>query len=349
MIKVVRDVTLTLTHSRYNGHISFQGVDDAIALCLALDVQFHREGDYVVKAITCVHGNTKVENVRTNVAKCRNVFGRHSIPSIHLGAAFALAETAEASNDTAEEDGEWHGKDGLGDAVGVAEPCYCEQDTGEAVDVLLKLCEEAEQAGALLYIAALGPLTNIAHALNKNVKLCRLVEGIYIMGGCGNARGNASRVAEFNILADVDAACKVFAEWPSAVTVISWELSKIAAIPWTLFDDWFFTPRNPVSEFMRKVCEKPYGKSEREQQSGAVICDALCVACFIDDSIITSSDMVHVEVENTSSICRGMTVLDCGHSFREPTRERKVRWVTAVDQGKWHKLLQTLACNPHTQ
>lgn len=317
-------------------------MDDAVALCLAFDVALRQGGDFIIKAITCVHGNTTLANVRTNVAKCRDLFNAYTTTPIHSGAACPLGMGAPFLSPG---DDAWHGKDGLGDAPGIPTPRQSPLDSEDAIKAILRVSDEAKGVGAELYIVTLGPLTNLAQLLMHKPGFGAEVAGLFVMGGCGDARGNASRVAEFNVLADVSAACKVFEEWRAPLTVVSWELSKKATIPWLEFDQWFFADNNRVSNFMSKICRKPYGIGERNQHKGAVICDALCVACFIDDSIITAAEMVHVEVENTQGICRGMTVLDMGQAFGGTGRERNVRWVTEVDEYKWQKLLKTLLCS----
>jgi inosine-uridine nucleoside N-ribohydrolase len=59
-----------------------------------------------------------------------------------------------------------------------------------------------------VWIVAVGPLTNVAHALQREPDLAQQVAGISIMGG--GTFGNATAAAEFNIWADPEAANVVF-------------------------------------------------------------------------------------------------------------------------------------------
>ena len=49
------------------------GIDDAMALVLALDA--HKRGEADVRAVTCVAGNTAVENSLVNVLRILDVMG----------------------------------------------------------------------------------------------------------------------------------------------------------------------------------------------------------------------------------------------------------------------------------
>ena len=60
-------------------------------------------------------------------------------------------------------------------------------------------------------LVAVGPLTNVAIALNVEPNLPKLLKRLVIMGGAYRVPGNTTPWAEFNILADPEAAAQVFA------------------------------------------------------------------------------------------------------------------------------------------
>lgn len=64
-----------------------------------------------------------------------------------------------------------------------------------------------------------GPMTNIALAVSLDPTLTERVDEIVIMGGLRTASGNASPVAEANILNDPDAASIVFSRFKSIVVI----------------------------------------------------------------------------------------------------------------------------------
>ena len=49
------------------------GIDDAMALVLALDA--HKRGEVDIRAVTCVNGNTAVKNSQVNVLRILDVMG----------------------------------------------------------------------------------------------------------------------------------------------------------------------------------------------------------------------------------------------------------------------------------
>ena len=76
-----------------------------------------------------------------------------------------------------------------------------------AVEAIIELVRKHEGEG--VWLAPLGPLTNIALALRAAPDLGKRIAGISLMGG-GTLHGNRAPHAEFNIWADPEAASTVF-------------------------------------------------------------------------------------------------------------------------------------------
>jgi inosine-uridine nucleoside N-ribohydrolase len=146
-----------------------------------------------VVGITTVAGNAALEHTTRNALVTAELTGCN-VP-VHAGAAGPLAgDTRDATH--------VHGDTGLA-GVAVPEPSTTPAG-GDAPGFIV------EQAHAIddLWIVAVGPLTNIAHALERAPTLATTVAGISIMGG--GTFGNATPAAEFNIWADPEAADVVF-------------------------------------------------------------------------------------------------------------------------------------------
>src|SRR5690606_18215045 len=74
-------------------------------------------------------------------------------------------------------------------------------------------------------LVAIGPLTNIALALRREPEIVRLAQGVVVMGGAVERRGNVSEWAEFNIWHDPHAAGEVLsAPWP--VTLVGLDVTE---------------------------------------------------------------------------------------------------------------------------
>jgi len=68
------------------------------------------------------------------------------------------------------------------------------------------LLEAARRHGERLTLIALGPLTNVARALERDPAAVRAIGRIVVMGGAVDVPGNTEADAEFNIHVDPDAA-----------------------------------------------------------------------------------------------------------------------------------------------
>ncbi|MEP2715476.1 nucleoside hydrolase [Pseudophaeobacter sp.] len=99
-----------------------------------------------------------------------------------------------------------HGKEGFGD-VPAAQP-KGQPVSEDAADFLIRMA--SEHKGELV-VCPIGPLTNIAHAIQRDPKFVKNVKRIVIMGGSLREGGNITPHAEANIYHDPHAADVVFA------------------------------------------------------------------------------------------------------------------------------------------
>ena len=163
------------------------GHDDAIALMVA-----HRFAD--VLGITTVCGNAPLADTSRNARALAELAGWDT--PVHSGAAGPLmGEPVHAPH--------VHGETGLGGA-GLPAPA-AELASRDAVGFLLDASKRIDD----LWVVAVGPLTNLALAIERDAAFAERVAGISIMGGSAGA-GNVTRTAEFNIYADPEAAAVVF-------------------------------------------------------------------------------------------------------------------------------------------
>lgn len=238
------------------------GVDDAVALCMAMKLAARH--DFDLRLLTLSFGNCSLDKVCLNVAKCCaacGFLGSPNGPRIVQGASRTITgqEPVDASY--------FHGEDGLGDADVPDPPLALLPPRGKEDDAALAIiaeCHAAAAAREAITIVLLGPLTNMALALRQDPGLPQLVDHVIFMGCCGNGRGNCGRVTEFNVYADPEAAAEVFAaSWPDLL-VASWELAVQFPVPWSVFDRMLYEARarrTEVGKFMAAVCHLPYVKS----------------------------------------------------------------------------------------
>ena len=162
------------------------GHDDMIALFLA-----HHFADVV--AITTVSGNAPLAATTANALLATSVLGVET--PVHAGASKPLTANAVHALGI-------HGSDGLGGVHRIEHNRKVASD--DAVAFLL------DEVNADVWIVALGPLTNIAHAIQAKPDWAVEIAGISLMGG-STTIGNVTAVAEFNVYADPEAASVVFA------------------------------------------------------------------------------------------------------------------------------------------
>jgi len=193
------------------------GVDDAMALYYAL-----AHPDIEVVGITTTFGNVYVEQAATNALYLTALAGRQ-IP-VTRGVSQPLVKKAAPPPDHI------HGADGLGNlpqrmaTQGALDPRSSAQFI---VDMVRQFPGE-------ITLVAVGPLGNLATALQLAPELPTLVREVVLMGGAVLESGNVSPVAEANIWNDPHAADAVFtAGWP--LTMVGLDVTHQVILPLSLF------------------------------------------------------------------------------------------------------------------
>ena len=164
------------------------GHDDAIAWMLAatgLDI----------RGVSSVAGNQTIEKTTRNALRICTLLGIRA--PVAMGLARPLLSEALTAPSV-------HGVSGL-DGPALPEPDR-EAAPERAPEQMARLLRESAEP---LTIVATAPLTNVAALLLAHPELKANIAGISLMGG-GLAHGNWTPAAEFNILADPEAADVVF-------------------------------------------------------------------------------------------------------------------------------------------
>jgi purine nucleosidase len=264
--------------------------DDAVALILAL-----RDPAFEVVAITVVAGNVPLAQGSRNARYTVELCGA-SVP-VYEGAARPLKR--EPSPATF-----FHGQDGLGDQG--YPPPRSEPAKGHAVDVLVDRIRE--RPGILL--VTLGPLTNVALALQKAPDIAQKVGRCVVMGGAACTVGNVTPAAEYNIWCDPEAARTVFRSG-MPIEMVGWEHCRGAA---NLDDTDIARCRalgTPLADFAID-CNATALEANRRlfHDPGIGLPDPVAMAVALEPGIATRTSRHAVEIECTSPLTRGMTVVD---------------------------------------
>jgi purine nucleosidase len=169
------------------------GVDDALALAYLLDVP---HVDLV--GIGTVSGNTDSTTAAVNTTALLGMCGR-SVP-VAVGAHDPLGGVYGGGAPHV------HGVNGVG---GVDLPAGVAAAEDPAAELLVRLARSYAAGPRRLDVLAIGPLTNLAVALELEPRLPELVGTLTIMGGAVWEPGNVSPVAEANVHNDAEAARRV--------------------------------------------------------------------------------------------------------------------------------------------
>ena len=165
------------------------GVDDAQALLMLIGAGFTPD------AITTVFGNVGLEAATENILTTLAVAGFEA--PVHMGADRPLSQPIIDATYV-------HGDDGLG---GAPRPDVIASPAGrDAVQYLRETFRRANETGDRVDILMIGPLTNLALALRLEPSIVDGIGTLTIMGGTVYGRGNTTPAAEFNIIADAEAA-----------------------------------------------------------------------------------------------------------------------------------------------
>lgn len=302
------------------------GIDDTLALMLAI-----KAPEIDVVAITTVCGNAPVDIGTKNVIKCLERLDRLDIP-IYQGAKQPLKQPFISAQDT-------HGMDGLGETNRPINSSKTIEDQGAASFLAQTFAQDVP-----ISVIALGPLTNIATALQLNPDIGRHMDRFVTMGGTYKSHGNCSPVAEYNYWCDPDAAALVFDKLGTCIEMVGLDVTRAIVFTPTLIE--YCCRMDPdTGGFMRDITRFYVDFHwQQERILGCVINDPLAIAYFIDDTLCQGFNS-YTAVE-TKGLSRGQTLVD-RYDFWQKTANSKI--MTDVDSRQFFKKFLTVLLNAHKE
>jgi len=266
--------------------------DDAVALVMAL-----RHADIDLVGIGVVAGNVPLDLAVQNALFTRELCGCLDVP-VHVGEAVPLSIPLETAQNV-------HGRDGMGD-IGLA----LSGRTADGDDAVGALLEASHENAGTLTLVTLGPLTNIARALERDPSLPTRIARTVTMGAVADHVGNVTPVAEFNMWADPHAV-EVVLRSGLDVEFVGWDISRFFAVVQPDLAVELRSIGTPIAEFcidiQRIVAE--FCATETKL-AGFDLPDPITMAYAIDPSIGTEVRRLHLAVETESELTRGMVVMD---------------------------------------
>lgn len=286
--------------------------DDAVALIMAL-----RSREVRVAAITVVAGNVPVAQATSNALFTVELCGA-DVP-VYSGAEAPLLRKLVIAD--------WfHGADGLGDHG--YKPAKRRAEPGHAVDALIQAVHENPG----IEIVTLGPLTNVAMALLREPKLAASVKRCVVMGGAPCCAGNVTPAAEYNIWVDPEAARIVFHSGLQ-LEMVGWQLCCGDTVLHQEDISRVLAMKNPIADFAIR-CNSTASEAFFRQtgQTGISLPDPVSMGIALNPALCTSSSQHYLEVEVSSRLTRGMTVVDRLNVAMD-SRNRDV-WANTIERGR---------------
>ena len=267
------------------------GQDDAVAILLAL-----ASPEINLLGITTVAGNVPLALTQENARKICDLAGRTDM-QVFAGLDRPLVRPLVTAEHV-------HGRTGLDGPV-LPDPETPLQEQ-HAVDYIIDTLRR-EPAGSVT-LAPIGPLSNIAMAMQRAPDIIPRIRQIILMGGAYFEVGNITPAAEFNIYVDPHAAQIVFASGVP-VTLMPLDVThkaltrtdRVAAL--RAIGNRTGVAVAEMLEFFERFDEAKYGSD------GGPLHDPCTVAWMIAPDIFNGRPC-NVEIETASPLTMGMTVVD---------------------------------------
>lgn len=381
-----------LLHTKAN--ILDPGVDDALALLYALSLP----AEFRVLLVSLTFGNVSLKQCFRNAYAILDIARKHVLhgPGAAEGDVeripLSLGETSPLLAGETVDAAHFHGGDGLGGihssdshatpddwedifrnvtnsigAVTEGKPTLpFKMLSRSAHEEILDVLKTQEPQSVT--IVAIGPLSNIAKAAIADPAIFSLVKEIVIMGGAVDVAGNANPFAEFNILADPEAAAITFALTnPQLSTAIPTTLPglnvsafrqlaspvKVTLVPLDITRQHYFSEDEwedacqgtELADWIHKVCASSFravpGNSTTEptQSNALVPHDALCLWYVLNADEADANNslfqrvVMDLRVETRGEWTKGMCCVDRRLKTIIPVSTTAVS--PSIDPGMW--------------
>ncbi|KAM5548310.1 putative uridine nucleosidase 2 [Rosa sericea] len=266
------------------------GIDDAMAIFVAL-----KSPEVEVIGLTTIYGNVYTTLATRNALHLLEFAGRTDIPvaegshvTITQGTKLRIADFV-------------HGTDGLGNQ-------NFPPPNGKPIEqsAAAFLVEQANLYPGKVTVVALGPLTNIALAIQLDPAFAKNIGQIVLLGGAFAVNGNVNPAAEANIFGDPDAADIVFT---SGADVLAVGINVTHQVVLTDADrDKLAKSNGKFAQYLCKILDVYFSyHHDAYSTKGVYLHDPTALLAAVNPSLLTYTEGV-VRVQ-TSGITRGLTIL----------------------------------------
>ena len=261
------------------------GHDDAVAILLAAN-----SPELELPGITLVAGNQTLDNTGRNACHVLQWLGREEIP-VYTGCERPMVRDRVTAGDI-------HGETGLDGPV--FPPLRKRPEPEHAVRFLVRTLMSSQ--GDVTVVTS-GPMTNLAMALRMEPAAAEKIRRIVLMGG-SYTNGNVTPAAEFNILADPEAAHVCFTAG-RPVTMIGLDVTrKVLCYP-EIVERMARADTCASRLFVDLMGHFCRTQKEVFGWEGGPLHDPVTIAYLIDPSVVEVKPMnVQIDIRSTQSYGR---------------------------------------------
>lgn len=298
------------------------GTDDAVALMTAA-----LSPDLELVGATTVNGNTTIEYTTENTLRVFDWIGMPEVP-VYRGMDRPLVRTDVKRGMAARIHGD------MLDLPPVSHGATLQPT--HAVDWLI---ETYLASNGDIVLCPVGPLTNIAMAIQREPRIVERIPEIVIMGGAHD-HGNITASAEFNIWLDPESA-RIVVNCGAPIRMVPLDATHRALVS-TEDAARLRALGTPAGEAAaRFILQRIDGYDatqpmpRRGDALAAPVHDALAVCAIIDPTILTT-EFIPVDVEIQPGLSLGRTV--CDRRFRSG-KPANVHFALDADEPKFNRML----------
>lgn len=292
------------------------GHDDAVAIMLAA-----REPSLELLGVSVVAGNQTLENTQRNARNVLQWLGA-DIP-VYAGCDRPMVRDKVIAADI-------HGSTGLDGPV--FPPLLKRLEPEHAVQFLIRTLLESEGD---ITVVTTGPMTNLAMAMRLEPKITEKIRRIVLMGG-SFTNGNVTPAAEFNILADAEAASVCFRSG-RPITMVGLDVTRKALCYPEIVERMGRIGNRASNLFVALMGHFCKTQKQIFGWEGGPLHDPVTIAYLIDPEVLVTKPMnVQIDIRSTQSY--GRTNCDYyGYQKLPPTAEVAVD----IDVARFWDIVET--------
>lgn len=269
------------------------GIGDALAVAMALlDPQVD------LLAVTAACGSVSGEQATRNLLALVSLLDPPRWPRFGLAAGPAASATGDGPPLAA-----LQGASGMGDFPDLEVQLHQRHDSAKLMIDLVKSYPNE------ITLLTLGPLTNIYRAAELHPTFLSELKSLVVQAGAYSGPGNVTPSAEFNVLADPEAARFVLRH-PCTKTLVPLDVTRKAALTFESFQRLQVGPETRFGQFISWTV--PYALRASRQHLGleGVMLPEVVALTSITHPEWFQRESSAIDVELHGELTRGMTVFD---------------------------------------